>query len=118
MNFSENKPIFVQIAQMVQENIVNGRWSEGERILSTRELAVELAVNPATVQRSYEHLTGLGVVEQQRGLGYFVCRGAVEKILTARREEFFAQQLPQFFELMRAVGVTIDQVTTCYKAAY
>lgn len=114
MNFSQNTPIFLQIAQLVEQNIVKEQWAEGERIASTRELAVELSVNPATVMRAYEHMTELGLVEQQRGLGYFVMAGAKERIVEIRREEFFSQTMPQFFEQMQAVGVAIDEVYKFY----
>lgn len=110
MNFSQNIPIFLQIAQLVEQNIVKEQWAEGERIASTRELAVELSVNPATVIRAYEYLTELSLIEQQRGLGYFVMNGAKERIMEIRREKFFAQTLPQFLEQMQAARVTIDEV--------
>ena len=54
MNFNENKAIYLQIAEWVFEQILNGKWKEGDRILSVRELGMLLEVNPNTNLRSYD----------------------------------------------------------------
>jgi len=70
-------PIFTQIVNEIQSAIVAGVFAEGERIPSARELALELRVNPNTVQKAYTELVELGVIESKRGIGKFVCkRGA------------------------------------------
>ena len=72
MEFSENKPIFVQIADRVHEGILRGSWTDEERIPSIREMAVETEVNPNTVTRTYSLLQEQGVVYNRRGIGYFI----------------------------------------------
>lgn len=114
MKFNDNRPIFLQIVEMVEDNIAKGGGVSGGRIPSTRELSVELAVNPATVMRAYEQLTERGLIEQQRGLGYFVSTGALERIYATRREEFFSRTLPDFFAQMEHLGVGVDQVVSLY----
>ena len=81
MEFSENKPIFVQICDSVTERILNGKLSPGERISSVREYGAEIGVNPNTVMRSYERLTTEGVIYNKRGIGFFIAEDAIEKIL-------------------------------------
>lgn len=115
MKFTDNTPIFLQIAEHVEQMIERGEWVEGERVPSTRELAVSLSVNPATVMRAYDHLTSLGVIEQQRGLGYFVCTGSCQEIVSLRRSEFFERTMPEFFVAMTRLGVTFEQVRASYE---
>ncbi|MEG2494924.1 MAG: GntR family transcriptional regulator [Mucinivorans sp.] len=110
MKFIDNEPIFVQIAHRVEQDIASGKWSEGERIPSTRDLAIELAVNPATVIRAYERLTEQSLIESQRGLGYFVSQGAVQRIRNLRRSEFLNHTISEFINAMHRVGVSVDEV--------
>ncbi|MEG0032796.1 MAG: GntR family transcriptional regulator [Mucinivorans sp.] len=110
MKFIDNEPIFVQIAHRVEQDIASGKWSEGERIPSTRDLAIELAVNPATVIRAYERLTEQSLIESQRGLGYFVSQGAVQRIRNLRRAEFLNHTISEFINAMHRVGVSVDEV--------
>jgi GntR family transcriptional regulator len=56
MEFHDNKPIYLQIGDLIIERVLSGEWREGERIPSVRETAVNLEVNPNTVMRSYLHL--------------------------------------------------------------
>ena len=72
MEFNQNKPIYLQIADGISEKILSGELKEGDRILSVRELGGELGVNPNTAMRSYEKLTMDGIIYNQRGIGYFV----------------------------------------------
>ena len=76
MEFNQNKPIYLQIADGISEKILSGELREGDRILSVRELGAELGVNPNTAMRSYEKLTADGIIYNQRGIGYFVSVGA------------------------------------------
>lgn len=110
MKFIDNEPIFVQIAHRVEQDIASGKWSEGERIPSTRDLAIELAVNPATVIRAYERLTEQSLIESQRGLGYFVSQGAVQRIRNLRRSEFLNHTISEFINAIHRVGVSVDEV--------
>lgn len=117
MKFTDNAPIFLQIAEQVELMIERGEWGEGERVPSTRELAVSLAVNPATVMRAYDYLSELKLIEQQRGLGYFVLAGAVQRITSLRRAEFFERTMPDFFAAMSRLGVSFEQLRENYELA-
>lgn len=114
MKFNEQKPIYLQIAEVMGSNIISGQWKEGERIPSVREMGVNLAVNPATVLRAYDELSSFDVIEQRRGLGYFVAVGAAEKVLDRRKREFTELFLPQLFEQMQGLNITLEEVAECY----
>lgn len=65
-------PIYRQIVEQTREAVDAGVYRSGEALPSLRALAVEIRVNPNTVQRAYEELERLGVIESRRGLGVFV----------------------------------------------
>jgi DNA-binding transcriptional regulator YhcF (GntR family) len=95
MEFNQNKPIYLQIADGILEKILSSELKEGDRILSVRELGAELGVNPNTVMRSYEKLTLDGIIYNQRGIGYFVADGARSVALEKMRADFLENELPQ-----------------------
>jgi GntR family transcriptional regulator len=104
MDFSQPKGIYQQVADQLRERILAGEWEEGERIPSVRELAAAIGVNPNTVTKSYQALVDLGLIENQRGLGYFVAPGAKQRIVEQIREEFVRDELPRIFRTMRVLG--------------
>ena len=93
MDFRENPAIYIQIAEYVCEHILLEKWPIGEKIISIRELAVKMQVNPITVQRAYDFLQQRGIIANKRGIGYFVENDAMERILSFRREQFIENEL-------------------------
>ena len=89
MNFKDQKPIYLQIAESICESILAGKYRENEKLPSVREFAAEVEVNVNTVARSFEWLQNQDVVATRRGLGNFVNEGARESVLRIRRKEFF-----------------------------
>ena len=81
MEFNQPKGIYQQIAEQVRERIAGGEWAGGDRIPSVREMAVTLGVNPNTVTRSYQSLLENAIIENRRGIGYFVAEEARDKIM-------------------------------------
>jgi GntR family transcriptional regulator len=71
MDFKENPAIYIQIAEYVCEQILLKKWNLGEKIISIRELAVAMEVNPNTVQRAYDFLQQKEIITNKRGVGYF-----------------------------------------------
>jgi DNA-binding transcriptional regulator YhcF (GntR family) len=114
MEFSQPKGIYLQIADQMRDRILQGEWAEGERIPSIRELAVMLGVNPNTVTKSYQALTDRNIIENQRGLGYFVARDAKRTILREMKNEFIDEELPRVFRTMRLLDMPIDELTAHY----
>lgn len=105
MEFNQNKPIYLQIADRISERILSGELKEGDRILSVRELGGELGVNPNTAMRSYEKLTADGIIYNQRGIGYFVAEGAKKIALDRMRDEFLQNELPQILRKMELLEI-------------
>lgn len=116
MEFRDNEAIYLQIAGLVCENILTGKWLPGEKILSVRDLAVELEVNPNTVMRSYELLQEQGIVFNKRGQGLFVAGDGLERVVAFRKESFVRQNLPEFFKNMYLLGISMKEIENQYSA--
>ena len=114
MEFKESQAIYLQIGNYVCEQILLGRWKEGERLLSVRELGVALEVNPNTVMRTYDFLQNREIIFNKRGVGYFVSDDAKQKILHYRKKQFLEQDLPLVFKNMTLLGMTFKELENEY----
>lgn len=108
MNFSDDKPIWRQIYELIAMRVLSTEWAEGSRIVSVRELASEVGVNPNTVMRSYENLERDGIIFNRRGIGFFVSDGAVEHIRNLERQKFMEEELPKLQERLSLLGLTLE----------
>ncbi|WP_229208877.1 GntR family transcriptional regulator [Dyadobacter luticola] len=104
----------MQIADYICDGILQGKWNEGERIPSVRELAVSMEVNPHTILRSYEYLQTRDIITNKRGVGYSVSIMGKEKILSYRKERFIETELPLFFSTLQLLNISIEEVKTLY----
>ena len=115
MRFNNDKPIFVQIADLLEDEIVAGRFAEGARLPSSRELAASLEVNPNTAARSLQILSDRGVAEAARGTGYSVAPDALGRARLRRREQFFKDDLPGLFKAMAELDIGMDEISDRFK---
>jgi DNA-binding transcriptional regulator YhcF (GntR family) len=106
MRFENSRSIYEQIVEYIENQVLAGTWQPDDRIPSVRELAVELGVNPNTVQRSFALLQDEGAIYNQRGVGYFVAPDAPDRTRASRRRRFEIEMLPRVFETMEVVGYT------------
>ncbi len=111
MNFSNDKPIYLQMADRLTDEIVAGVYLPESRIPSVREYAVNLCVNTNTAMKTYEELAKDNIIYNKRGLGYFVSPGANERIREERRHEFYEQQIPQLTRQMKMLGISVEELT-------
>lgn len=110
-----NRPIYLQIADKISDDILSGRLAAEERVPSVRELAAESQVNVNTVVRTYELLERDGIIFNRRGLGYFVCADAGERIAEIRRRLFFeGGEMDFIFSRLKAVRLTPDGLADLY----
>jgi len=114
MEFKETQAIYLQIGDYVCEQILLGRWKEGERLLSVRELGVTLEVNPNTVMRTYDFLQEREIIFNKRGIGYFASEDAREKIIQYRKKQFLEQDLPLVFKNMTLLEMTFKEIENEY----
>lgn len=96
IDFKSTKGIFQQIADNLCHQILEGKLLPGERVPSVRDLAVEFEVNRNTLLRTYSILQDAGVIDNKRGIGFFVTDNAVDLIREKEKKEFFSNELPDF----------------------
>ena len=114
MKFKESKPIYLQIADRICDEILQGKYKEEERIPSVREYASTVEVNANTVVRSFDYLQGQDIIYNKRGLGYFVHTDARERILELRKEVFLRDELPEFFRQIKTLDIPLKDVEKMY----
>ena len=119
MIFSNDKAIYIQIADRLCDEILAGKYKDDDRIPSVREYAVLLEVNTNTAVKAYDELARANIIYNKRGLGYFVTPGAKKQILKERKQEFMKERLPELFRQMRLLGIGIEEVCeTKYRLKY
>ena len=116
MEFHQNYPIYLQIADIMCENILEGAWRPGERIPSIRELAESIEVNPNTVMRTYGYMEDQRIVHNQRGIGFFLADGAYETTRELKKRIFVSRDLPQVFKTMDLLRMGFDDLKGLYAA--
>lgn len=89
LEFNDDRPIFVQIAEGIEDAILSGAFPEESQIPSITEFSVSYKINPATALKGINILVDNSIVYKKRGLGMFVMEGAVEKLREKRRQEFY-----------------------------
>jgi len=114
MDFRQNQPIYLQIADYVCEQILLGKWKLNDKILSIRDIAIVLEVNPNTVQRAYDFLQQRVIITNKRGVGYFTEEDAMEKILAFRREQFMENELPVFLRNVYLLKIDMKDLKNQY----
>lgn len=114
MEFKENPAIYIQIAEYVCEQILLKKWKICDKIISIRELAIQMEVNPNTVQRAYDLLQQQSIIVNKRGVGYFVEEEAMERILAFRRAQFIEHELPVFLRNIYLLKIDFKEIKALY----
>ena len=85
-SFSPHRPVYYQIAERIRRSILSGEYPPGAQIPSVRQLALEAAVNPNTIQHAFSELEHRGLIESRGTLGRFVTENT-EIIEECRKHE-------------------------------
>ena len=115
MDFKETPAIYLQISEYVCEQILLKKWNLGDKIISIRDLAIIMEVNPNTVQRAYDFLQQRDIIINKRGVGYFIDNDAMDRILAFRREQFMKNELPVFFKNMYLLKIDIKGIKPLFE---
>lgn len=118
MDFQEEKPIFVQIAEYVEDGILSGAYPEDSQIPSTTEISVWHKINPATALKGINILVDEGVIYKKRGLGMFVNIGAAESIRSKRRRQFYENYINKVIIEAKKLGLSSEEVTSMIERGY
>ena len=96
MIFSNDKPIYIQMADRLCDEILSGVYQD-------------------TAVKAYDELARANIIYNKRGLGYFVTPGAKKQILKERKQEFMKERLPELFRQMRLLGIGIEEVCKAWE---
>lgn len=115
MEFSDNRPIYLQLADQIMDDVEQGWMNNGDRIPSVREFAARSGVNANTVMRSYSWLQNEKIIYNQRGIGYFYTDDARERVLEMRREIFNEKEMGYFMSRLATFGITPGEFAKEYE---
>lgn len=108
--FDDTRPIFLQLADRISDDILRRSYEEGEQVPSTNELAAYMRINPATAGKALNLLVDKGVLFKKRGLGMFVSEGATALIASERQRGFVTDFVTPLLAEARALGLDTAQV--------
>ncbi|MDF2521490.1 MAG: transcriptional regulator, GntR family [Clostridia bacterium] len=110
LDFNSEKPIYLQLAEAIEDDILRGIFDEETQIVSTTEISVNFKINPATAGKGINLLVDEGILYKKRGVGMFVSSGAKEKILNKRKEGFFEGFILSLLEEASKLGISKDEI--------
>ena len=116
--FDESRPIFLQLAEMLEDGIISGAFPEEGQIPSITEYSAALKINPATALKGINLLVEDGLVYKKRGVGMFVSTGAKEKLLQKRRENFYVNLAKPTAKEARALGLSLEELQKMMERGY
>jgi len=116
MEFRNTKSIFLQIADNISEKVMEGKYPPGEKIPSVRDLANEIGVNPNTVMRTFNELQTRGIIDNKRGVGYYVNSGADEIIRRWKKKEFFENDLPLIVRQTKILRISFEELKPYFES--
>lgn len=103
---NQEKLIYIQISEMIENDILRDVLLEDERVPSTNELAKLYAINPATAAKGINILVDAGILYKKRGIGMFVSDGAKEVIRTKRKAQFYENYVSEIVNEAKTLGIT------------
>lgn len=106
----DGRPIFRQLAEQIENQIIDQTLVEGHQVPSINEFAAFHRINPATALKGITLLVDSGVLFKRRGIGMFVSDGARDRLLTERRDRFTAEYVHPLLLEARGLELTSDQL--------
>ncbi|WP_246020886.1 GntR family transcriptional regulator [Arthrobacter echini] len=116
--FTEDSPIYQQLATQIADDVVAGTYPEDAAVPSSNEFATFLHMNPATAGKALNVLVEQGILYKKRGVGMFVSPGARSQLLKQRRTDFPQQYVRPLIREARAVGIDPVELAEMIKEEY
>lgn len=108
--FDGRDPIYLQIADRIRTEILDGTLQGEEQVMSTTQYATTYRINPATAAKAFAQLVDDGLLYKRRGIGMFVAADARDRLLAERRERFFADVVDPVAAEAAVLGIPLDAV--------
>lgn len=113
--FDSNKPIFLQVRESIEDQIVNDQLKEGEQAPSTNQLVDFYKINHATVSKGVNQLVEEGILFKKRGIGMFVAEGAKATLINKRKKSFVDNYVKGLVMEAEKLGITEDEIIRLIK---
>ena len=113
----DSRPIFTQIAEAIENDILSGALPEEGQVPSTNEFAAFYRINPATAGKGVNLLVDDGILYKKRGIGMFVASGSRERLATKRRNRFEDEYVQPLVAEATKLGLTTTQLVAMIEAA-
>ena len=107
-NLNSDRPIFLQIVQRIQTDIISGKYKPGDKLPSVRDLASEASVNPNTMQKAFSELERTGLVYTQRTAGRFITEDT--ELIDELKKDFAKEKITEFIDLMQKLGFSKEEI--------
>ena len=118
LNFDDEKPVFLQIAEGMEDAILTGVFQEESQIPSTTELSVTYKINPATALKGINLLVDAGIVYKKRGVGMFVAECAVRKLRQKRKDQFYENFVSRLVEEAKKLEITDVEIISMIERGF
>ena len=113
---NSDKSIYIQIAELVENEILTGHLKEEEQAPSTNQFAKIYQINPATAGKGLNLLVEEEILYKRRGVGMFVSKGATKKVLKKRQKDFFVEKLPKMVVEAARLEISMEELVQFIKA--
>lgn len=110
LDTNSSKPIFQQIAEFIEDMILNDEISLDEQVYSTNQLSKIFTINPATARKGLTLLLDQNIIYKKRGIGMFVNSNAKEIILIKRKGHFIENYLEKMISEAKKIGLDKDDI--------
>ncbi len=114
-SFNDTEPLYIQIAQWLEDKIVTGQLAADEQIPSTTELSQTLRINPATIRKGVNILVDKGLVYKKRGMGMYVAENANQNVRDDRRVKFYDDYIRPLITEAQRLGISPDDIIEMLK---
>lgn len=111
------KPLFVQIRELIEDQIVNDQLKEGDQAPSTNQLVNFYKINHATVSKGITQLVDEGILFKKRGIGMFVAEGAKKTLVKQRKKAFVDNYVTGLIQEAKKLGITEDEIIELIKTS-
>ena len=116
--FDPQKPIFLCIAEWLEDAILADIYPEESQVPSITEISVQYNINPATALKGINLLVEAGLLYKKRGLGMFVSKGAHQQLLTRRQQQFFNDYIEPLTKEAQRLEISLAELRTMIEKAY
>lgn len=114
----DERPIYIQIANWVEDAILSGAFAEDSQVPSTTELSATYKINPATALKGINLLVEEGTLYKKRGLGMFVATGATQQIINKRKEQFYESYIEALIHEAKKLQLKREDILNMIERGY